>query len=149
VLTRRSVLCGNIDIRAAGVNRTPAAGVAVSMGWIRLVVATLLCTGALTACTAEATTGPVITIRNSTFTGDLIVTAGAEVTVRNEDPVEHLLSGAGDEFTSATISPGGTGEFYAPITPGEYAISCSFHPEMTGTLVVVGPGASGPSGSAS
>lgn len=119
------------------------------MGPVRLVIAMLLCAGALTACTAETTEGPVITIRNSTFTGDLIVTVGAEVTVRNEDTIEHLLSGAGDEFTTQTISPGGTGEFYAPITPGEYAISCSFHPDMTGTLVVVGSaGPSGPSGSA-
>jgi plastocyanin len=133
-----------MDIRAAGVNHAPAAGVAVSMGPVRLVIVLLLWAGAVTACGPQTTHGPVITIRNSTFTGDLIVTAGAEVTVRNEDSIEHLLSGAGDEFTTQTISPGGTGEFYAPITPGEYAISCSFHPEMTGTLVVVG--AAGTSG---
>ncbi|MGE5829961.1 MAG: cupredoxin domain-containing protein [Micromonosporaceae bacterium] len=107
---------------------------------VRLVLA-MLAAGVLTGCAAETTDGPVITIRDSTFTGDLLVIAGEEVTVRNEDPIEHLLSGADDEFTTQTISPGGTGEFYAPITPGEFAITCSFHPEMTGTLVVVAPAA--------
>lgn len=96
-------------------------------------------TGALGGCSAEDSDQPLITIKNSTFGGDLVVEVGAEVAVRNEDTVAHMLTALDDSFTSDSIDPGATGEFYAPSAPGEYPIGCSFHPSMSGRLIVVAP----------
>jgi plastocyanin len=111
---------------------------ATAMGVVALLGVTTL--GALSACTsAEESDGPVITIKNSTFAGDLTVEAGAEVTVRNMDAVAHILNAVDDSFTSPNLEPGESGEFYAPYSPGEYQIGCTYHPEMKATLIVIAP----------
>jgi len=111
---------------------------ATAVGVVALLGVTML--GALSACTsAEDPDGPVITIKNSTFGGDLTVEAGAEVTVRNMDTVAHILNAVDDSFTSPNLEPGESGEFYAPYSPGEYQIDCTYHPEMRATLIVIPP----------
>ena len=111
---------------------------ATAVGVVALLGVTML--GALSACTsAEDPDGPVITIKNSTFGGDLTVEAGAEVTVRNMDTVAHILNAVDDSFTSPNLEPGESGEFYAPYSPGEYQIGCTYHPEMRATLIVIPP----------
>jgi len=130
------------------VNRPAIAGVPVSVGVVRrwatavAVAAALgvIVPGSLGGCaSAEDPEGPVITIKNSTFSGDLTVEAGAEVTVRNEDAIAHILNAADDSFTSPNLEPGESGEFYAPYSPGEYVIGCTYHPEMRATLIVIPP----------
>jgi plastocyanin len=128
-------------------NRPAIPGVPVSVGIVRrwataVGVAALLgviTPGILSGCTSEEAEGPVITIKNSTFGGDLTVEAGAEVTVRNDDTIAHILNAVDDSFTSPNLEPGGSGEFYAPYAPGEYQIGCTYHPEMKATLIVVAP----------
>jgi plastocyanin len=95
--------------------------------------------GFLGGCTSEEADEPIITIKNSTFGGELTVEAGAEVIVRNEDTIAHILNAVDDSFTSPNLEPGESGEFYAPYAPGEYQISCTYHPDMRATLTVVAP----------
>ena len=80
--------------------------------------------------------GPVITIKNFVFQGDLTVLAGARVTVRNADTVVHTLTAADGSFTTKTIQPGKSATFKAPKATGNYAIVCKFHASMKGTLTV-------------
>jgi plastocyanin len=81
-------------------------------------------------------TGPVVTITGFTFTGTLTVAPGATVTVRNDDPIMHTLTAVDGSFTTPTIDPGTEATFTAPATPGDYPITCNFHPFMEGTLTV-------------
>jgi plastocyanin len=81
-------------------------------------------------------TGPVVTISGFAFGGTLTVAPGATVTVRNDDPIMHTLTAVDGSFTTPTIDPGTEATFTAPATPGDYPITCNFHPFMEGTLTV-------------
>ena len=107
------------------------------------VVAVLFGTGLIAGAgianattTPEAAARPVITIKDFAFGGMLIVSPGATVSVRNDDPVMHTLTAADGSFTTKTIQPGKTATFKAPKKVGSFAITCKFHPDMTGTLTV-------------
>jgi plastocyanin len=55
------------------------------------------------------------------------------------DSTPHTLTDKGGKFDTGTIDAnGGTGTFTAPTQPGSYQLKCSFHPQMSGTLVVQG-----------
>ena len=68
--------------------------------------------------------------------------APAAVTVRrgdtvvwiNEDPFPHTVTAAG-AFDSKSIAAGGSWK-YRPARAGEFAYTCTFHPNMKGTLNV-------------
>jgi plastocyanin len=98
----------------------------------------LMVSGGASLASAAATPagGPVITIKNFAFTGDLTVLTGATVVVRNADTVMHTLTAADGGFTTRTIQPGRSATFTAPKIAGNYAITCTFHPGMAGTLTV-------------
>src|SRR5436190_627028 len=82
------------------------------------------------------TAGPVITIKNFTFQGDLTVRPGVTVPVRNNDTVMHTLTAVDGTFSTPTIQPGTSATFKAPAKAGQYPITCNFHPFMEGTLTV-------------
>jgi plastocyanin len=94
--------------------------------------------------TAPTTAAPVpasggITIKDFAFSGTLTVKPGQKVTVTNEDSAPHTLTDSGGKFDTGTIDGnGGTGTFTAPTQPGSYQLKCTFHPQMSGTLVVKG-----------
>jgi hypothetical protein len=117
------------------VNPNPTGGVPDSMRPLRLLAAVLLAIGLVTGC-SRSSDGPVITIKESTFTGDLTVAPGVTVTVRNEDTVAHTLTAADETFSTGTIDPGKSGTFVAPSGIGAHAIGCRQHPRMVGTLTV-------------
>jgi plastocyanin len=78
-----------------------------------------------------------ITISGFAYSGDLTVTPGEKVTVTDKDSVSHTLTGKTGNFDTGPIGgSGGTGSFTAPTQPGSYALTCSFHPNMHGTLTV-------------
>jgi hypothetical protein len=104
---------------------------------LRLLAAVLLALGLAVGCSRPAD-GPVITIKESAFTGDLTVAPGVTVTVRNEDSVSHTLTAVDETFSTATIDPGKSGSFVAPSTVGAHAIGCRQHPTMLSTLTVRG-----------
>jgi plastocyanin len=88
-----------------------------------------------------ATNGePEIKIKNFGFSGTLTVKAGAKVKVVNEDSAAHTLTDkATHKFDTGNIDGNGaTGTFTAPSKPGSYPFGCTYHPQMSGTLVVTG-----------
>ena len=92
---------------------------------------------ATTSAAAPASSG--ITIKGFAYSGTLTVKPGQKVTVTNLDSVQHTLTDKGGKFDTGTINGnGGTGTFTAPTQPGSYQLKCTFHPQMSGTLVVQG-----------
>jgi len=61
------------------------------------------------------------------------VTKGTTVRWTNNDDVPHTVTG--DQFTSGTLNKGETYE-YTFSEDGEYAYTCSFHPQMQGKVTV-------------
>lgn len=91
--------------------------------------------------TAEAAAGEiVITIRNFEYEMPESVPAGAEITVINEDTAPHTVTTTDSDDFDAIAQGGETVTFTAPEEPGEYPFICTYHPNMTGTLVVTADG---------
>ena len=82
----------------------------------------------------------VITIRNFEYEMPETVPAGAEITVVNEDTAPHTVTTTETEDFDAIVQGGETTTFTAPTEPGEYPFFCTYHPNMTGTLVVSSDG---------
>ena len=78
----------------------------------------------------------VITIRDFAYEVPASVKPGAMVTVTNADSAPHTLTAKAKGGFDVEVPGGATVSFKAPDDPGEYGIICSFHPQMTGTLVV-------------
>jgi plastocyanin len=76
-------------------------------------------------------------------TGQLTVPAGTEVTFENADSAAHTVTegtdcrAAADPIINAQVGPGATTAFTFD-EPGEYQITCLFHPSMNMTVVVEG-----------
>lgn len=82
----------------------------------------------------------VITIRNFEYEMPESVPAGAEITVVNEDTAPHTVTTTETDDFDAIVQGGETTTFTAPTEPGEYPFVCTYHPNMTGTLVVSSDG---------
>ncbi len=82
---------------------------------------------------AEAGSRTTVTIEDFEYDVPTTVPAGAELQVTNKDTTAHTFSvdGAG-----GGVGPGATEEISAPTEPGTYEITCYFHGEMKGSLVV-------------
>lgn len=86
---------------------------------------------------AETAAGDPVTISDFSYMPDsLTVAPGAEVTWENADSTAHTATAEGEAFDTGSIQPGEQGTATAPDEPGEYPYTCSFHPSMSGTLVV-------------
>jgi len=77
----------------------------------------------------------VISITNFEFTVPASVAPGAQITIKNGDSQAHTVSSKTGGF-DVKVDPDGTAKFTAPSKPGSYPFVCSFHGNMTGTLVV-------------
>ena len=65
------------------------------------------------------------------------VRPGEKITVVNKDSAAHTVTATkGDAFDTGSVAGGESGTFTAPSKAGEYAFVCTFHPNMTGTLIV-------------
>lgn len=78
----------------------------------------------------------VITIRDFQYEVPESVAPGATVTVINEDAAPHTVTAESEESFDAIAAGGKTVTFTAPEEPGEYSIICTYHPQMSATLVV-------------
>ena len=90
------------------------------------------------ASSSQSAAGPVITIANFAYSGQLTVKPGEKVTVINKDTTDHTLTDKAKHMfdTGDLPSNGGTSTFTAPSAPGTYTFGCSFHAQMSGTLTV-------------
>ncbi|WP_083266752.1 cupredoxin domain-containing protein [Arthrobacter sp. U41] len=77
-----------------------------------------------------------ITIRDFAFEVPASVKPGVMVTVTNADSAPHTLTAKSEGGFDVEVQAGGTVVFEAPQDPAEYGITCTFHPQMSGTLVV-------------
>lgn len=77
----------------------------------------------------------LITIRDFEYVIPASIAPGATVTVVNEDDAPHTVTAEDDGF-DVDVRGGETVTFTAPEEPGEYAVICVYHPEMSRTLVI-------------
>jgi len=84
-----------------------------------------------TAGTGEA----VISIADFKFTVPASVAPGAQIIIRNGDSQAHTVTSQAAGF-DVRVDPDGTATLTAPSKPGSYPFDCSFHGNMTSTLVV-------------
>ncbi len=95
-----------------------------------------------TSSAAQSTDGAtqgaegVITIRDFKYEVPGSVKPGSMVTVTNADTAPHTVTVKDKGGFDIEVAGGATAVFQAPDAPGEYEITCTFHPQMTGTLVV-------------
>ncbi|MFF0905673.1 UNVERIFIED_CONTAM: cupredoxin domain-containing protein [Kocuria sp. CPCC 205316] len=78
----------------------------------------------------------VITIKDFQYELPDSVAPGATVTVINEDAAPHTVTAENAGGFNAIAAGGETVTFTAPEEPGEYPIICTYHPQMSATLVV-------------
>ncbi|MFI6012162.1 cupredoxin domain-containing protein [Streptomyces sp. NPDC051243] len=95
-------------------------------------------TASPTSPSPTATGAAVITMEGFEFSpANPQVRPGEKITVVNKDSEAHTVTATeGDAFDTGSIDGGKSGTFTAPSEAGEYAFVCTFHPNMTGTLVV-------------
>jgi plastocyanin len=85
--------------------------------------------------TAERPVTHAVVIKATSYTPQAVtVKRGDTVVWINEDPFPHTVTAAG-AFDSKSIAAGGSWK-YRPMRGGEFAYTCTFHPNMTGTLSV-------------
>lgn len=110
----------------------------------------LLATAALAAAcgadpAATTTSGPPaagpdhysVVMESFAFTpAELTVPVGATVTWTNRHAARHDVAAAGGAFRSPLLATGETFSFIFP-EAGEYDYSCTIHPSMQGTILVV------------
>ena len=77
----------------------------------------------------------VISIADFEFTVPASVAPGAEIIIENGDSQAHTVTSKTGGF-DLKVDPDGTATLTAPSEPGSYPFVCSFHGNMTGTLVV-------------
>jgi plastocyanin len=77
-----------------------------------------------------------LTISGSSFGAPTMANPGEPIKVVNKDSVPHTVT-SGSAF-NVEVKAGGTASFTAPTTPGNYPLTCRFHPKMHGTLTVRG-----------
>lgn len=91
---------------------------------------------AATSSAPAAAEEVVITIRDFQYELPDSVAPGATVTVINEDAAPHTVTAENEGDFDAVAAGGETVTFTAPEEPGEYPIICTYHPQMSATLVV-------------
>ncbi|WP_258804225.1 cupredoxin domain-containing protein [Pseudarthrobacter sp. NS4] len=78
----------------------------------------------------------VITVKDFKYEVPGSVKPGSMVTVTNADSAPHTVTAKDEGGFDVEVPGGGTAIVQAPDAPGEYEIICTFHPQMTGRLVV-------------
>ncbi|WP_168796496.1 cupredoxin domain-containing protein [Arthrobacter echini] len=78
----------------------------------------------------------IITIADFEYQMPESIAPGAEVTVTNEDDAPHTVTADGEGDFDVEVGAGETVTFTAPDEPGDYAVVCTYHPQMSGTLVI-------------
>jgi plastocyanin len=77
----------------------------------------------------------VITITDFAYKVPASVAAGATITIKNEDSQAHTVTSKEGGF-DVKVDPKGTATLKAPDKAGSYPFVCTFHANMSSTLVV-------------
>jgi plastocyanin len=77
----------------------------------------------------------VLSITDFAYKVPVSVTPGATITIKNADSQAHTVTSKAGGF-DVKVDPHGTATLTAPSKPGRYPFVCTFHANMTGTLVV-------------
>lgn len=91
---------------------------------------------AAASAAAQPAEEPVITVEDFAYELPGSVAPGATVTVINDGEATHTVTAQEAGTFEAVVAGGETTTFTAPEEPGEYPITCTYHPEMSGTLIV-------------
>ncbi|WP_051478236.1 cupredoxin domain-containing protein [Arthrobacter sp. H5] len=78
----------------------------------------------------------MITIKDFEYEMPETIAPGTMVTVVNEDEAPHTVTAKDDGGFDVDVPAGETVTFTAPEEAGDYAIICTYHPQMSGTLVI-------------
>lgn len=137
-----AIVIGVLSSSACGGPSTtgaPAASTSAPGGTSTSAVSAPTTTGPSTSTSssppAGAPAGATLTIKDFMFGVPVSVAPGATVTVSNADPEAHTVTSKDGGFDLKVAGHGGTGTFTAP-PAGRYQLSCDFHADMTGVLVV-------------
>jgi|SRR5579862_6225333 len=103
------------------------------LAWVTMV---LLAGGRLGAAAEQAHATHAVTIENMQFTpAQLTVHPGDRIVFSNKDLFPHTVTADDGSFDSHSIAPNATWSYRAK-QAGKHAYKCSFHPTMTGALIV-------------
>jgi plastocyanin len=91
---------------------------------------------ASSAAAQDSSGAATITIKGFAYEVPGSIKPGATVTVINKDSAPHTVTAKDKGGFDVEVAGGKTATFKAPAEPGEYGIICTFHPNMSGTLVV-------------
>ena len=91
-------------------------------------------TSSATSTTADAAEA-VITITDFAYKVPASVAPGAKITIKNDDSQAHTVTSKDGGF-DVTIAPKGTATMTAPDKAGSFKFVCTFHANMSSTLVV-------------
>ena len=82
----------------------------------------------------------VVYMRNYQYLpASLTIKPGTTVTWRNDDTASHTATSTTGVFDSRNLDRGVVYS-YTFTKPGKYSYTCSYHPYMTGLIIVTGPG---------
>ncbi|WP_082580839.1 cupredoxin domain-containing protein [Phycicoccus sp. Root563] len=84
---------------------------------------------------ASDAASPVITITDFKFKVPASVAPGATITIKNGDSQAHTVTSKSGGF-DVKIDPNGTATMKAPDKAGSFDFVCTFHADMSSTLVV-------------
>jgi len=84
----------------------------------------------------SASAAAVVTIKDFKFTVPASVAPGSMLMVTNADTQSHTVTSKDGGFDVKVDGGGGTAMLSAPKTPGTYQLTCDFHANMSGSLVV-------------
>ncbi|NHA68711.1 cupredoxin domain-containing protein [Phycicoccus flavus] len=84
---------------------------------------------------SEKAAPAVITIADFAYKTPASVAPGTKISIKNQDSVAHTVTSEAGGF-DVKVDPGGTATMTAPNKPGTYEITCDFHANMSGKLVV-------------
>lgn len=85
---------------------------------------------------APAAAPHTITISGMKFGESVTVPPRTQITVVNDDAVEHSVTSRESGKFDVHVEGNKRATFNAPAQAGEYPFFCTYHPSMTGTLIV-------------
>lgn len=126
--------CGSSDTDASGTTSSSAMSSSMPMPSESSTSSASAEPSTSTSTPADAAEA-VITITDFAYTVPAAVAPGTKITIKNGDSQAHTVTSKDGGF-DVTIDPNGTATMTAPDKAGSYKFVCTFHANMSSTLVV-------------